>query len=161
LLERFQKLGNKDMLKQLHVIFLSLSTVKDTTFSDINQSPLHDFIIPVNDENSLVLKVGDYVNHQVVWNNNNEFCILPSVTQIDDKKVILPVSYCLYDGGGVVLLLYYLYLKFNEEKYKIVADGLLKGFESMIEIETNRNFSAFNGIGSVIYIYYCLFILTS
>ncbi|HGQ8079513.1 TPA: type 2 lanthipeptide synthetase LanM family protein [Streptococcus pneumoniae] len=161
LLERFQKLGNKDMLKQLHVIFLSLSTVKDTTFSDINQSPLHDFIIPVNDENSLVLKVGDYVNHQVVWNNNNEFCILPSVTQIDDKKVILPVSYYLYDGGGVVLLLYYLYLKFNEEKYKIVADGLLKGFESMIEIETNRNFSAFNGIGSVIYIYYCLFILTS
>ncbi|CIZ83737.1 lantibiotic synthetase [Streptococcus pneumoniae] len=47
LLERFQKLGNKDMLKQLHVIFLSLSTVKDTTFSDINQSPLHDFIIPL------------------------------------------------------------------------------------------------------------------
>lgn len=161
LLERFQKLGNEDMLKQLHVIFLSLSTVKDTTISEINQSPLHDFIFPVNDEKSLVLKVGDYVNHQVVWNNNNEFCILPSVSQIDDKKVILPVSYYLYDGGGVVLLLYYLYFTFKDEKYKIVADGLLKGFESMIEIEAVRNFSAFNGIGSVIYLYYCLFMLTS
>lgn len=157
MLEHFDKIGTKDLINQMRIIYLSLSTISNIDIEEIKYNTFEKYHL-INKNNSTKLdSLGDYIFNEVIWDKNKLFCILPSITIINEKKVITPVNYYLYDGGGIILLLMYIFQKTSNRKYLIVLEGLLKGFDMMEESENDYNLSSFNGIGSIIYIYYSIY----
>ncbi len=160
--EKIAFMNQEDLISQQRMINLSMSTLLSSNWNHniINSAKPMKKYMPYlgKSDSTLVTCIADYICHEAVWNDKEEFCIIVSHALLTPKLKVTPLSYYLYDGGGVVLLLYRLALKTNNEKYYKVAEGLLKGFENSFN-EDEVILSAYNGTGSMLYIYYTLYLL--
>ncbi|MBU3107031.1 type 2 lanthipeptide synthetase LanM family protein [Clostridium gasigenes] len=159
--ERVGKLCLADLDKQMMYIRLSLSTsVNNNWFKETNGifpklnskigyfKKSHDFI-----ENAK--EIGEFLIDNAIWDKERTTCTW--LTQlIQGEKLKLGVhNYMLYEGGGIIIFLYQLAKETQEERYLELANGSLKAIEVALKNEKPiANLSAFNGIGSLIYIYY-------
>lgn len=72
---------------------------------------------------------------------------------------IAPMDYSLYDGlPGVILSLAYMYKVSKNEKYKLSCEDSVSELEYILEnlVEEPTEYSVFNGIGGLVYMYYHL-----
>jgi len=164
ILKRLDRISTKDLEKQLYYIRLSLSTLvnnnwlKDSNdrFPTLNRNisyfkQSHHYV-------DCAKEIGDLLVQKAIWNRDKTVCTW-LVQLIDNERLKLgALNYFLYEGGGVILFLFALAKETNDEKYYDIAQAALKGIEGQKRIiEESSLLSAFNGIGSLIYIYYNLY----
>ncbi|MDA7025119.1 type 2 lanthipeptide synthetase LanM family protein [Bacillus sp. CLL-7-23] len=161
--KRLSRIGKKDLEFQLYYIRLSLSTTTknnwlkdDKSFPRIN--PLIPYFKKGNSNLEYARDIGDVLGKYAIWNKDQSNCTW-FVQNIENEKLKLgALNHLLYEGGGVILFLFHLAKETKSEKYYKLAYAGLKGLEDQISnVKIPKVLSAFNGIGSLIYLYYTIY----
>lgn len=148
----------EDLVRQQRMIRLSMSTLLDSNWNHEYRGSTKKikkyFSYFHGSKQHIPAMVGEYFCREAVWSTDKTWCIWPSHSLMPDKLKISYLNYYLYDGGGTLIWLNYLAKELNKEKYRNIAEAGLKGF---LKNKTPKLLSAFNGIGSLLYIYYSLY----
>ncbi|RUT31746.1 type 2 lantipeptide synthetase LanM [Paenibacillus zeisoli] len=164
ILKRVSRITLEQLEHQLYLIRLSISTsVNNNWLKEAGRSfPRLNEQIPYfkssMDYTSGAREIGDFMDRSAVWNEERTTCTW--LTQlIDGERLKLgAMNYFLYEGGGAILFLYMLAKETGEQKYHRLAEAGLRGIEEQMRgADMKPALSSFNGIGSLIYIYYTLY----
>ncbi|GIP23443.1 type 2 lanthipeptide synthetase LanM family protein [Paenibacillus sp. J22TS3] len=102
--------------------------------------------------------IGDHLSRMAVWNKEGTACTW--LAQLIDKERLRlgALNYFLYEGGGVILFLYTLAKETGEDRYFKLAEAGLRGIEDQLDgAGMKAALSSFNGVGSLIYLYYTVY----
>ncbi len=158
--KRISCITEDDLISQQRIIRLSMSTMFDDSWDRSSNIPLSGMekYNPHLREGGMkaVYSTADYFCHEGRWDDEHDICIWLSHIIGEDIRVG-PMMSNVYDGGGSILLLARLASVYGQEKYLEYAEGGIRGFETA---PVNEALSAFNGIGSMLYIYYSLYRMT-
>lgn len=156
--ERISLMSEDNLITQQRLIRLSMSTLLDSNWNHSERTETETVsnytLYCFGDDKEIVQNVGDYLCHEAIWDDTKKFCIWPSHALLTPKLKVSPSSFYLYDGGGTVLFLNYLANETKDNQYRVVADGIMQGF---LYNQEYLSLSAYNGIGSLLYIYYSLY----
>lgn len=156
--ERIFSMNKDDLLTQQRIIRLAMSTLIKSNWNhgDVaqNRAVCNYALYSSGNDKEIVQQIGDYLCHEAIWDDTKQFCIWLSHALLTPKLKVSSASFYLYDCGGSVLFLHYLAKETQNEKYRVVADGILQGF---LYNQEYLALSAYNGIGSLLYIYYTLY----
>lgn len=156
--EKISAMSRENLLTQQRMIRLSMSTLLKSNWNHENRDSARQLkgYLPylAEDDMDMIKSIGDYLVQEAVWDDEHKFCIWISHALLTPKLKVCAAYPYLYDCGGTVLFLHHLAKATGEEKYRRTADGVLAGFDAQEEM---LSLSAYNGIGSLLYIYYSLY----
>lgn len=164
LLNRIRRLNEADLKKQLRYISNSLSTTREASPAQAQES------MSVRTNGGLriqgttvlsgVIEIADYLIDTAVWSRDKSACTwLTLLTVGDDKLRLGPLHHSLHEGGGVILFLAYVAKETGISKYEQAARACLEGLEIMWKSEGQGTLSAFTGLCSSVYLYYNLSVM--
>lgn len=165
--DRIIKFKKETKGKQLNYIRSSLSTSiiinNNITLSNQNYAIKKIFNCYADNFLKIAVNIGEYYYSNAIWNNSKTKCTWLSLTNLynDNDIRLIPANYSIYESGGLVLFLAFLAKESGNSRYENLSKSALRGIEEIYHPETEKNtsFSAFYGIGSLIYLYYTLGIL--
>lgn len=162
LYDRIQRLNNNLEKFQIDTIKKSLFTAYTDKFSNKNfdniklkqnNKPNKDIIINISNE---------IASNIFEIENSNKVTFL--INTFEEEKVLLsPINFNLYEGGGIIWLFSCLGKIYDDKFYKNISIKLLETSVSTYEYyKTKENIheeriSAFSGIGSLMYLYYNIY----
>lgn len=158
--ERINAMSKDDLCSQLRILRLSMSTLfaenwnRGERQTKLRLEKGHPSAFERAEE--LPVKVGDYLCREAVYEEQGRFAVWVSHALLSPKLKIGPGMYYLYDCGGAILFLHYLAKAGGEKRYKETADAILNGFPHQAKSDA---LSAYNGIGSLLYLSYTLYLL--
>ena len=161
--KRLAKVSLEDLELQLYYIRLSLSTsVPNNWLEEEHTDEKLNHGIPYLKKGTSYLakakEIGNILEKYVVWNEDQTACTWLMQLIDHDKLKLGGLNGFLYEGGGVIIFLVYLARETKDEQYKRLAYAGLKGIEEQInETDFLNPLSAFNGMGSLAYLYYTLY----
>ncbi|SFB45753.1 type 2 lanthipeptide synthetase LanM family protein [Clostridium frigidicarnis] len=164
LLDRVQSLSEINLKKQLYYIRMSLATtVKDIWKKEsLKENSNITYFKNKKSYIECAKELGDLFCETAIWSKDKNTCTwLTQIIAKEDKFELGPLNYSLYEGGGVILFLNTLAKETGESKYSKVSMAGMKGIEEIyLQHSTNQlQPSLFQGIGSLIYIYYSIYSL--
>ena len=158
--KRISCITEDDLVSQQRIIKLAMSTMFDDSWDRSSEVALEgmETYTPHLREGGMegVYSAADYFCHEGRWDDEHEMCIWLSHI-IGDSVRVGPMLSNVYDGGGSVLFLARLAAASGNKGYFEYAEGGISAFELA---PANDTLSAFNGIGSMLYIYYSMYRIT-
>ncbi|GAA0748806.1 type 2 lanthipeptide synthetase LanM [Clostridium oceanicum] len=160
------------MDKQKQILYLkssiaSLIKIQDSNKYKENYSSviLNDFKVS-NDKKikyiEISKKIADYLQNLCIWNSKKDKCTFMALNAQNDGAIKYgSLNRNLYEGLGIVLFFATLYKETKGSSYKKIIDGILNGYDEiyMDSISEIKSSGVFTGIGSLIYIYYNLWVI--
>ena len=159
--ERVMEIDTDSMQKQISYIRNSLLTTKKDIFEK-SWDTSEKISVDSDDIDFTLRSIGNYIYSRAIFNTNNTACTYPNLNINGIKPMIGPINNTLYDGSGLILFLYSLAYTLNDDRYKHLAEASLKGMEeiSLFNEDNLISPSVFSGIGSLVYLYYNLSVIT-
>ncbi len=157
ILKRIEKIDYDDLITQQRMIKLSMATLGKSNWNYGNlkiNKDIKDYNYYFVNKEDYVENICDYVCSEAVFSQDKNLCTWAAHAVGMEKLKIYPINSFLYDGGGIIVLLASEYVETQNELYKLTVKAALRGFESL---EMSKVLSAYNGIGSLLYIYYYLY----
>lgn len=152
--KRLMSLSLQDMELQKSLIFISMSTINKPNsigYELENVKKMSDYTAVFFRKQEVVDEIIRYILSIAIWNQEKDLCMWAGQAEIGNSMKMCTLSHYLYDGGGIVLLLLYAAAD-NRGKYESIIRSAMNYFE--IISEEDRKLSAYNGIGSMLYLYY-------
>lgn len=164
---RLERISLKDLESQLYYIRLSLSTsVRNNWLKDGGDDfeRLNSYIPYFKRGGSYLehaVEVGEFLRSTAIWNHEKTACTW-FVQLIDKERLKLgALNYLLYEGGGALIFLMQLAKETGNPDYEQLVQAGMRAFEPQMDnLQTQTPIlSAFNGIGSLIYLHYVRYTL--
>lgn len=152
--KRLISLSLQDMELQKSLVFISMSTINKPNsigYELENVKKMSDYTAIFFRKQEAANEIIKYILSSAIWNQEKDLCMWAGQAEIGNAMRMSTLSHYLYDGGGVVLLLLYAAAD-NKRKYESVIRAAMNYFET-ISVE-DRKLSSYNGIGSMLYLYY-------
>lgn len=166
LVDRVQSLSEINLKRQLYYIRMSLATTVKNVWKK-ESFKKEDTITYFENKRSYIecaKELGDLFCETAIWSKDKNTCTwLTQVITKEDKFELGPLNYSLYEGGGVILFLNTLAKETGESEYSKIAMAGMKGIEDIYLQHSASQLqpSLFQGIGSLIYIYYSIYSLNN
>lgn len=162
LINNLNRLSDEDLKKQLYFIRLSISTLTKNMWEESINSKIND-IEYFKFENSFIehsKSIADFLFDNAIWDESNTECTW-LMQLIDGNEIKMGMNnFTLYEYGGTIIFLITLGEELGENKYINLALGALKTIERYFNNGLyEKNLSAYNGIGSLIYLYYKIYLI--
>lgn len=157
IIKRIESLSEDTLREQQRLIRLAMSTLLSDCW-DYESEILLNGMQPYNPHlrsggETAVLQTVDYFCKAARWDESHKICLWFGHI-IGDELKAGPITANIYDGGGSVWLLARMAYSTGKKEYLSYVDGALKAFELAPTVDV---LSAFNGIGSLLYLYYSVF----
>ncbi|GKU26678.1 type 2 lanthipeptide synthetase LanM family protein [Clostridium folliculivorans] len=154
--DKVKQFSKNDLDKQLYYISQSLNTLNEPIAN-------YSYNLEVYGEDSYISSakiIADQIYNLAVFNSiQSEASILMALESSNMRRIISPMDFNLYTGGGIILFLAALGQELKEQKYIGLAEQFLN--YQLSNEEASKSLSAFTGTGSSIYICYNMYKITN
>ncbi len=159
---RIKELKNLNIEKQLYYIDVSLGTVKPDEHEIENfrrKVPTYRF----ENSNSILKmaeEIADKLEQFAEYTEDGKACTWLTALYSNGLELGF-LNEHIYEGGGVVLFLLYLWKYTNNKKYLALAKCGMNGLEAMGMCKPSEDVSFFTGSVSTMYLYYSFYSITN
>lgn len=163
LYKRIKKIDSKVEKFQIDVIRKSLFTAYEDKFMKKQFNKINLCSNNNNLHTDVIMDIADSISSNILESkNSNQVAFLINVLR-GDKVILSPMNFNLYEGGGIIWLFTCLGEFYNNNYYKSISVKLLESSILAYKYEMKQNnyqkISAFWGIGSLMYLYYNMYVL--
>lgn len=159
--QRLKEIKNLDIEKQLYYIDVSLGTVKPeehTIESFGRKVPTYRFENS-NDFLKMAEEIADKLERFAEYTEDGQACTWLTALYSDGLELGF-LNQHIYEGGGVVLFLLYLWKYTQNKRYLQLAKCGINGLEAMGMCKPSADVSFFTGSVSTVYLYYSFYTIT-
>lgn len=162
--ERIMNIDNKVKNYQIDIIKKSLFTVYNNELTNKKVSKL-TLCRNKKSNKDIIMEISNSISSNIIEMKDDKTASLWINSIYNGKFILSPINFHLYEGGGIIWLFACLGKLYNDDYYKRISTKLLETsvltyeyFEST-QISYKGRISAFFGIGSLMYLYYNMYIL--
>lgn len=160
--DNLNRLSDTDLKKQLYFIRLSISTLAKNMWEETNNLEINgaEYFKEKNNILEHSKSIGDFLLDNAIWDESNTECTW-LVQLIEGNEIKMGMNnFTLYEYGGTIAFLITLGEELGDNRYVDLALGALKTIERYFNHGFYaKNLSAYNGIGSLIYLYYKIYLI--
>lgn len=165
---RIEKFDDKIKNFQMDLIRKSLFTVYEDQLmnKEFNKVKFYESNTELDSgsDKEIIMEIADSISSNVLeLKEDNKAAFL--INTIENNKVLLaPINFNLYEGGGIIWLFACIGKLFNDKHYEDISVKLLESSVLTYEYYSTKKtcaerISAFSGMGSLMYLYYNLSVL--